>query len=140
MLVQSITGKSAVNIAGSVEAAVAAGSAAAGELLPSVRALSARLGVSGATVAAAYRLLQERGVVTAERRRGTRIRAAAPVAAPAEEPLPKNVRDLATGNPDRAFLANKRLYNGELNDPELVRVAKKQFTDEHVPAEQIAIV
>ena len=111
MLVQSsITGRTAVKIAASVEGAVASGSAPAGDLLPPVRGLARHLGVSAATVAAAYRLLQERGVVTADRRRGTRIRPAAPVAAPPEEPLPKNVRDLATGNPDRAFLPEKRLY------------------------------
>src|SRR5947209_6947308 len=107
----SITGRTAVKIAASIEGELAAGRAAAGDLLPSVRALAAHLGVAGATVAAAYRLLQERGVVTADRRRGTRIRAAAPVASPASEPLPKNVRDLATGNPDPSFLAHKRLYN-----------------------------
>ena len=141
MLVQSIvTGRTAVKIAGSVEAAVASGAAAAGDLLPSVRGLASHLKVSAATVAAAYRLLQERGVVTAERRRGTRIRAASPVAAPAEEPLPKGVRDLATGNPDRAFLAHKRLYNQELNDPELVRMATKHFAADGVPAAHVAVV
>src|SRR5437763_1657434 len=141
MLVQNtITGRTAVNIAGSVEAAVASGAASAGALLPSVRHLAAHLEVSAATVAAAYRLLQERGVVTAERRRGTRVRAASPVAAPPEEPLPKGVRDLATGNPDPAFLARKRLYNQQLNDPELVRLARRQFAAEGVPAEHIAIV
>jgi len=137
----SITGRTAVKIAESVEEAVAAGRAGAGELLPSVRALAAHLGVSGATVAAAFRLLQERGVVTSEgRRRGTRIRAASSVAAPAEAPLPKGVRDLATGNPDPGFLADRRLYNQELNDRELVRVARAQFAAEGVPAAQIAVV
>jgi DNA-binding transcriptional MocR family regulator len=141
MLVQNtITGRTAVKIAGSVEAAVASGVASAGDLLPSVRDLASHLDVSAATVAAAYRLLQERGVVTAERRRGTRIRAAAPVAAPGEEPLPKGVRDLATGNPDPHFLADRRLYRESLNDPELVRLARKQFAGEGVPAEHIAVV
>src|SRR5437016_5058357 len=145
MLVQNtISGRTAVNIAASVEGAVASGRAAGGDLLPSVRQLSAHLGVSAATVAAAYRLLQERGVVTAERRRGTRIRAAAPVAAPAAEPLPKNVRDLATGNPDRALLPHlpggQLLYNEALNEPELVRLATKQFEADRVPAGHIAIV
>src|SRR5436190_1520349 len=141
MLVQNtITGRTAVKIAGSVEAAVASGAASAGDLLPSVRALASHLQVSAATVAAAYRLLQERGVVTAERRRGTRIRAAAPVAAPGEEPLPKGVRDLATGNPDPHFLADRRLYRESLNDPELVRMARKQFAGEGVPGEHIAVV
>src|SRR5438876_3609681 len=126
MLVQStISGRTAVKIAASVEAGVTAGTATPGDLLPSVRSLAAHLGVSAATVASAYRLLQERGVVTAERRRGTRVRPASPVAAPAEAPLPKNVRDLATGNPDRTFLAERRLYDEGLNDPELVRLAKK---------------
>ena len=141
MLVQNtISGRTAVEIAASVEAAVASGAAAAGDLLPPVRGLAGHLGVSAATVASAYRLLQERGVVTAERRRGTRVRPASPVAAPAEAPLPKNVRDLATGNPDRTFLAERRLYDEGLNDPELVRLAKKHFAAEHVPAEHIAIV
>src|SRR5437870_4851755 len=141
MLVQNtITGRTAVNIAASVEGAVASGRASGGDLLPAVRTLAAQLGVSAATVAAAYRLLQERGVVTAERRRGTRIRAASPVVAPAEEPLPKGVRDLATGNPDRSFLPHRRLYNEELNDRDLVRTAKTQFAAEGVPAAHIAVV
>lgn len=144
MIEQSIlSGRTAVNIAASVEAAVASGRAAAGELLPPVRRLAAHLGVAVATVAAAYRLLQERGVVTAERRRGTRIRAAAPIVAPPEEPLPKGVRDLATGNPDPALLphleSGRRLYNEELNDRELVRMARKQFAADGVPSKDIAV-
>ena len=60
MLVQSIiSGRTAVKIAGSVEAALASGAASAGDLLPSVRGLATHLRVSAATVAAAYRLLQE---------------------------------------------------------------------------------
>jgi DNA-binding transcriptional MocR family regulator len=145
MIEQSIlSGRTAVNIAASVEAALASGRAPAGELLPPVRRLAAHLGVAGATVAAAYRLLQERGVVTAERRRGTRIRAAAPIASTPEEPLPKGVRDLATGNPDPALLPHldlgQRLYNEELNDRELVRMARKQFAADGVPSNDIAVV
>ena len=145
MLEQSIvSGRTAVNIAASVEAAVASGHAPPGELLPPVRRLAAHLGVAGATVAAAYRLLQERGVVTAERRRGTRIRAAAPIASTPAEPLPKGVRDLATGNPDPALLprlkSGQRLYNEELNDPELVRMARRQFAADGVPSKDIAVV
>src|SRR5258706_15999312 len=126
MLVQNtITGRTAVNIAASGEASIASGSAAAGELLPSVRDLAAHLRVSAATVAAAYRLLGERGVVTAERRRGTRIRPAAPVSVPHGEPPPNNGRDLATGNRDPACLprlpCGPHPPNAEVPDPELVR-------------------
>src|SRR6266513_1745985 len=75
-----ISGQSAVKIARSIEAAVAAGKIAAGDKLSPVRELAKHLGVSGATVAAAYRNLQDRGVTTANRRRGTRIRPTAPAA------------------------------------------------------------
>src|SRR5947199_8868764 len=105
MTVQNyISGTSAVNIARSVEDALAAGRAAAGDLLPPVRALAERLGVSPATVAAAYRMMQDRGVVVADGRRGTRIRSAPPLALRDEAPLPAGVRDLAEGNPDPRLL------------------------------------
>jgi DNA-binding transcriptional MocR family regulator len=153
MIVQNyISGATAVNIAASVERAVAAGRAAAGERLPSIRALAAHLGVNPLTVAAAYRLLQERAVVTAEPgRRGTRILPAPPIAAPAEAPLPRDVRDLASGNPDPAFLPDfrpllarlrvpQRLYGAELNEPHLVALAQKQFSADRVPAAHVAVV
>ena len=50
-----IKGTSASEIAGSVEALVAAGVLASGERLPAVRRLAGELGVSPATVAAAFR-------------------------------------------------------------------------------------
>src|SRR5207253_11194116 len=89
MAVQSyISGDGAVKIAASVESAVASGRAAAGELLPPVRLLASALRVSPATVASAYRLLQERGIAVADGRRGTRIRHASPVAPSTTVALP----------------------------------------------------
>src|SRR5437773_9814817 len=96
-----ISGQTAVKIARSIEAAVAAGKIATGDKLPPVRDLAKHLGVSGATVAAAYRILQDRGVTTADRRRGTRIRPTAP-AAPVPPPPPRGLRDPAGGTPDPA--------------------------------------
>src|SRR5260370_5478875 len=121
-----ISGKTAVKIARGVESAVGAGKIAVGEQLPSVRELSRHLGVAGATVAAAYRMLQERGVTIADGRRGTRIRPSAP-AAPTPPPPPRGVRDLAAGNPDPQLLPHprphlpklrvrRRLYGEQLND------------------------
>src|SRR5512142_3474619 len=105
MTVQTyISGSSAVKIARSVEEAVAAGRIAAGASLPPVRTLSAHLGVSPATVASAYRLLQDRGLAFGDGRRGTRVRPAPPLATPDDLPLPPGVRDLASGNPDPALL------------------------------------
>src|SRR3954447_4135 len=150
MVVQTyLTGRSAVKIAGSAEAAVAAGRIAGGERLPPVRDLAQHLRVSPATVAAAYRILQERGIAFADGRRGTIIRHASPAAPPAPAQLPANVRDLATGNPASELLPDlapffrkldgePRLYRDDLNDPELVGLARRQFLADAVPVDSVA--
>jgi len=146
-----LNGTTAVKIAASAESAVAAGKIAAGAHLPPVRALAQHLGVSPATVAAAYRILQERGIAFADGRRGTIIRHASPAAPPAPAQLPANVRDLATGNPAPEFLPDlapffrkldgaPRMYRDDLNDPELVALARKQFLADGVPADSVAVV
>jgi DNA-binding transcriptional MocR family regulator len=142
-----ISGTTSVNIAASVEGAVANGRAPAGSLLPPVRALAAQLSVSPATVAAAYRLLQDRGVIVSDGRRGTRVRPAPPLAMPSELAYPAGVRDLAAGNPDPALLPrlprldlDQRLYGEEVNDPELLELAREQFRGDGVPAEHVTVV
>ncbi|MBV8518513.1 MAG: aminotransferase class I/II-fold pyridoxal phosphate-dependent enzyme [Acidobacteria bacterium] len=153
MLIQTyISGTSTVNIAASVESAVAAGRAPSGAQLPPVRTLAAHLGVAPATVAAAYRLLQDRGVVVADGRRGTRVRPAPPISLPAEAPLPPGVRDLAEGNPDLTLLPDlaaamrrvkveQRLYSdADLNDPDLLALAREQFRADRVPNEHVSVV
>ena len=135
MLIQSyLSGDTSVNISASVEAAVATGKLAGGELLPTVRSLAAHLRVSPATVAAAYRLLRERGLIVADGRRGTRVRPAAPLSAPRAAPLPAGVTDLSDGNPDPALLPSlprleleQRLYGDELNDPRLIDLRGHRF-------------
>lgn len=152
MLVQNyLSGSTSVNIAASVESSVATGKVAAGTLLPPVRTLATHLRVSPATVAAAYRLLQDRGVVIADGRRGTRVRPAPPIAVPRAVPLAPEVRDLSDGNPDLTLLPDlstalrrvaleQRLYGDELNDPELLALARDQFRQDGVAAEHVAIV
>lgn len=141
------SGDSSVNIAGSVESAVSGGKLTSGSLLPPVRTLAAQLRVSPATVAAAYRLLRDRGVVVADGRRGTRVRPAPPLAQPRAAPLPAGVRDLSDGNPDFALLPSvakitfeQRLYGDELNEPRLIELAREQFREDRVPAEHISVV
>jgi DNA-binding transcriptional MocR family regulator len=152
MVVQNyLTGTTAVNIASSAEAAVAAGKIAGGDRLPPVRDLAQHLGVSPATVAAAYRILHDRGIAFAEGRRGTIIRAASPASPPAPTLLPPNVRDLASGNPAGDLLPNlapflrkldgtPRLYRDELNDPDLIALARTQFDADRVPSASVAVV
>jgi DNA-binding transcriptional MocR family regulator len=140
-----IHGDSGVKIAASVEQALSSGKAAAGDVLPPVRALAGHLKVSPATVATAYRLLRDRGVVIADGRRGTRIRDISPVIT-SEAPLPAGVHDLATGNPDPHLLPRLRppharqwLYGGPLNDPGLLGAARAQFDGDGVPPGGVAV-
>ncbi|HEX8409764.1 MAG TPA: aminotransferase class I/II-fold pyridoxal phosphate-dependent enzyme, partial [Thermoanaerobaculia bacterium] len=131
----------------SVESAVASGKLTAAALLPPVRSLAAHLRVSPATVAAAYRLLRERGVVVADGRRGTRVRSASPIAVPRAVPLPDNVVDLSNGNPDPRLLPRlpaldleQRLYGDELNDPRLIELAREQFRADRIDATHVSVV
>lgn len=146
-----LNGATAVKIAASAEAAVAGGKLAGGDRLPPVRTLALHLAVSPATVAAAYRILHERGVAVADGRRGTTIRHASPVAPPAPAALPAHVRDLASGNPGADLLPDltpflrklggePRLYRDALSDPGLVALAKMQFAADGVPTAAVAIV
>jgi DNA-binding transcriptional MocR family regulator len=152
MAVQNyLSGSTSVNIAASVEGAVSSGKLPAGALLPPVRNAAAQLGVSPATVAVAYRLLQDRGVVAADGRRGTRVRPAPPIATPREVPIPAGVRDLSDGNPDPALLPDAdaaltrlgsvaRLYGEELNDPRLLELAREQFRADGIPSDHVSVV
>lgn len=144
MLAQKyLSGDTAVKIAASVETAIARGTLASGARLPVVRDAAAMLEVSPATVAAAYRALQQRGVIVSDGRRGTRVRPAAPVSAPPPPPLASGIRDLASGNPDLELLPkafDQRPYRDELNDPRLLEAARTQFERDDVPAAHLAIV
>ena len=148
MLVQNyISGETSVKIAASVEGALAGGRLGGGELLPPVRSLAAHLGVSPATVAAAYRLLRERGVVSADGRRGTRVRSAPAISLPRSANLPSHVRDLANGNPDPELLPRfpavrleQRLYGHELNDPRLIELAREQFRADRIDGDHLSVV
>ena len=152
MLVQNyIAGASAVKIASSIEEAVASGRAAAGDRLPTVRDLAARLRISPATAGAAYRMLQERGIIAAEGRRGTFIRAGAAIVAPPAVPLPRNVVDVASGNPDPELLPDltrfarkldleRRLYADHLNDARLLELARQQFAADGIDATHTGVV
>jgi DNA-binding transcriptional MocR family regulator len=149
----TIRGTGAEAIAADVEEAISAGALPPGAELPAIRELAGQLGVNANTVAAAYRLLRERGAVETAGRRGTRVRDR-----PATTPrslrgivVPPGVRDLSTGNPDPALLPigaaqlpRSRppvpvLYGEPAVSPELAEHARASLTTDGVSAEHLAV-
>jgi DNA-binding transcriptional MocR family regulator len=151
----TIQGAGAEAIASNVEDAISAGTLAPGAELPPIRELAGQLGVNANTVAAAYRLLRERGAVETAGRRGTRVRDR-----PATTPrslrglaVPRGVRDLSTGNPDPALLpiaaaqlphtnSPRRaplLYGEPAISPELAEHARVLLTADGVSTEHLAV-
>lgn len=150
------TGQGAAEIAADVERAVGQGALAPGAALPPLRELAARLGVNPNTVAAAYRLLRDRGVIETAGRRGSRVRPR-PVTTARDEirpAVPAGVRDLSTGNPDVALLPplgpalaaaaarhaeRPTLYGAAPVDEELEALARAAFDAEGVPDGPVAV-
>src|SRR5687768_3197838 len=147
-----IRGDTAAAIAESVEQALHAGRLAGGTALPAIRQLAATLGVSPVTVAAAYRRLHARGLVTGDGRRGTRIRPnpPSPLWAVQRVSIAEGRLDLATGNPDarllpplesalRAIDAAPRLYGDAPVLPPLLTFAAGEFAADGIPADAMAV-
>ncbi|MDX3230721.1 aminotransferase class I/II-fold pyridoxal phosphate-dependent enzyme [Streptomyces sp. ME19-01-6] len=99
-----ITGDTAKGIAASIEQGVVEGALPPGTVLPPVRRLAERLGVSPGTVATTYKELRRRGIVVTQGRGGTVVAEVPAVASRRPPPVPEGLRDLAGGHPDPAFL------------------------------------
>jgi DNA-binding transcriptional MocR family regulator len=142
----------AAEIAASIESGIESGALKAGDPLPAVRRLAAGLGVSPTTVAAALADLRSRGLVVTRARSRTYVSWRPPVAGAWLGPVvPAGARDLASGNPDPKLLPDLRpflhkmepphqLYGGEPVLPELRELAKAEFAEAGIAAEEIAIV
>src|SRR5919197_5974374 len=100
----AISGRTARELAASVEARIRDGELAPGARLPTIRDLAATAGVSPMTVTTAYRELRRRGLVSAAGRRGTRVSERPPLAQAVTPSIPTGARDLVTGNPDPELL------------------------------------
>ncbi|MGK5678625.1 aminotransferase class I/II-fold pyridoxal phosphate-dependent enzyme [Actinoplanes sp. URMC 104] len=146
-----VSGDSAASISASIEEGVRTGVWEFGTALPPVRILAESLHVSPATVAKAYQELRQRGVVETEGRRGTRIRSRPPVAGPRSAlrlPVPGDVRDLSSGEPDvrllpplgRALRAVAETngppqgYASAAAMPELIQAARPRLVADGIPA------
>ncbi|MFE0460538.1 aminotransferase class I/II-fold pyridoxal phosphate-dependent enzyme [Kitasatospora sp. NPDC058965] len=151
-----IQGRRASEIAADVEQAVAAGRLEPGQALPPLRELAEELAVNPNTVAAAYRLLRDRGVIETAGRKGSRIRPR-PVTSYRDQvrlAVPPGVRNLAAGNPDPHLLpalgpalavagaaADREplLYGHRAAEPELLALATAGFAADGVPTQALAV-
>lgn len=121
-----------------------------------MRELAVELGVNPNTVAAAYRILRERGVIETAGRRGSRVRSKPATTGReyARMDVPEGVRDVASGNPDpallpplaKAFAAAAEqgdrepvLYGDALIEPELARIARARLDADGVPDGPLAV-
>jgi DNA-binding transcriptional MocR family regulator len=147
----AVEGSTASQIAASVERGIQEGDLRLGDTLESVREMAARLHVSPATVSSAYRTLRQRGIVTTQERRRTRISLRPPLTARSFLPLPDSVRDLASGNPDPALLPDlgarladlelpPRLYGEPSVLPEMAKGGRLLLEREGTSAENLAVV
>lgn len=143
--------RSAAGLVAEIESAVAAGTLATGEPLPSVRRLAATAGLSPATVASALAELRRRGVVVSEPRRGSRIGERPPLPAGAALPVPPGARDLSLGNPDPRLLPDigamlrrtpqpVRLYGEAAEHEELLARARVALRADAIPDEHVCVV
>jgi DNA-binding transcriptional MocR family regulator len=146
-----LAGRRAGEISANVEDAIRAGRLAPGEPLPPVRRLAEHLGVSPTTVAAAYRDLQVRGLVTSSGRRGTRVSPRPPLSQTTPALVPPGSRDLASGNPDPSLLPDlraavgrlrpgQRLYGEPTNRPDLEALAAGLFAADGVAPDFVLVV
>lgn len=133
------------------------GGLAPGQALPPMRELAVVLGVNPNTVAAAYRLLRDRGVIETAGRKGSRVRPrpASTARGSLRVDAPPGVRDLGKGNPDPALLpplgdalaaalrhdgGRAGLYAEAPVDPEFARLARAAFDADGVPQGPVAAV
>jgi DNA-binding transcriptional MocR family regulator len=147
-----IVASSAAGLVRAVEDAVAAGELPPGRRLPSVRHLSASVGLSPATVSSALAELRRRGVVVSEPRRGIRIGDGPPIGLAREPlPVPAGARDLSRGNPDPELLPDLsaalarmrlrvRLYGESAVDPSLAALAREQLAADGLDSGALCVV
>jgi len=144
------SGRSARQISDSLESGVRAGDLQPGQLLPSVRRLAAQLDVAPGTVAAAYKLLRERGLVETRGRHGTSVSLRPPVGSRSSSPpVEADVIDLAGGQPDPGLLPHLDLLPpsvrgpaaapAELIRPELLESGRRRLAADGVPADALTL-
>ena len=145
-----ISGRRAVDIAAGVEGAVREGRVEPGERLPTVRELALHLGVSPATVAAAYSQLRQRGLVRGAGRSGTSVAPRPPLAGGFRARVREGLRDLADGCPDPQLMPEwldsfdalprrSAQYGSMPVEPDLIDLARERFRADGVDAMSLTV-
>jgi DNA-binding transcriptional MocR family regulator len=144
-------GGTAKEISDHFESGIRSGRLSSGTALPSVRGLADQLSVAPGTVAAAYKLLRDRGLEEARGRSGTYVRPQP--GAPARSrlaPIGAGVTDLSSGQPDPDLLPVLRMSallpaGGSAAAPaafvlpELQTQARQRLAADGVPAEMLTL-
>lgn len=149
-----VAGRTSRELVESIEAAVRSGEFPPGAVMPSVRSLAARVGVSHTTVATALGELRRRGVIITESRRRARVALTPPLAmSMSPSAPPPGVKDVRHGGPDPELLpdvrpaliaaanelSSPRVYGLPHIDPELASFASEWFSGEGVEGQHVAV-
>lgn len=144
-----VSGGTAKDIADSLQNGIRTGGFVPDQALPSVRGLAEELAVAPGTVAAAYKLLGDRGFVVGRGRQGTVVRPRPSAdSRSASAPVGPGVVDLASGQPAADLLptidpAGRTTGPAAAPDvlvrPELVAVARTRLTRDGVPADHLTV-
>ena len=117
-------------------------------MLPAVRSLAQQLQVSPNTVAAAYKLLRDAGLIVTDGRRGTRVAGVMLRAESQTTPIPEGLRDMASGNIDGTMLPaidaawlteSQSGYDVPSNDPQLLEVASQWLSHQGIPCQELGV-
>jgi DNA-binding transcriptional MocR family regulator len=151
-LVQHLTGAdSAVKLAARIEALVRQGRIPPESLLPAVRTVAKGLNISPGTAAAAYKTLRAQGVVTTDRRRGTRVLPRPSHREFTDTPAPPGALDLQIADPDPAFLPDlKKIfatirpksdrYGGNHLDTDLAARMRRSFEADGIDGSNLVVL
>ena len=145
------TGHHAADLATAVEGALRDGRIQPGERLPTVRRVAAELGVSPATVAAAYRELGRRGLAVGAGRSGTSIAPRPPLHTGWTARARPGLRDLGLGQPDPGLLPEwsralaglprrSASYGSALVEPDLADLARERLRADGLDASHLTVV
>lgn len=142
---------SATQIAIDIEERIMSGALAPGAQLPSVRDYADDLQVSPTTVAAAYRKLRDRGLVTGRGRQGTCVATIPHASVQASPTIPEGLVNALTGSPNPDFLPSltdafaravvhpRPHYGGPLILDELATAARREFSADNIDAAHLTV-